>query len=102
MILIYLLVAYCVLVLILDWLQTRAIAKNPSLFYEMNPILGKHPTIGRVNVYFAACILGYLGMALTLPALGAFMFSVVIGIVQTYFVYANYDEGIPFDNPFKE
>ena len=48
-----------------DFMQTRFIAANPE-FYERNPILGKHPSIGRVNNYFA---LSYLIGFLVLDAL---------------------------------
>ena len=44
--------------LIIDWGQTRYIAKNPTRFHELNPILGRHPSIGRVNTYFAGAIIG--------------------------------------------
>jgi hypothetical protein len=52
-----------------DWSQTRWIADHPG-FTEMNPYLGAHPSIGRVNVYFALalvvlvaayCLLGEAG-----------------------------------------
>lgn len=36
-----------------DWLQTRYIAKHPDRYYECNPIIGKHPGVGKVNTYFA-------------------------------------------------
>ena len=48
-----------------DFLQTRFIATHPE-FYERNPIIGKHPSIGRVNNYFA---LSYLIGFLVLDAL---------------------------------
>jgi hypothetical protein len=35
--------------LIADWGQTRTIAKKPHLVHEKNPILGRHPSVGRVN-----------------------------------------------------
>jgi hypothetical protein len=38
----------------LDWLQTRYIAANPDEYREINPILGKHPSKQKVNIYFAA------------------------------------------------
>lgn len=41
---------------ILDWSQTRYIAKNPIRYRELNPILGEHPTVGEVNAYFIFCI----------------------------------------------
>jgi hypothetical protein len=34
-----------------DWGQTRYISTHPS-YYELNPILGRHPSLGRVNGYF--------------------------------------------------
>ena len=54
--------------LVVDYLQTRQIAKQPETYTEMNVILGKHPSIGKVNSYFAAsAILGYIALD-TLPA----------------------------------
>lgn len=50
-----------------DWAQTRTIAKNPDRYYEINPILGEHPSTGRVNNYFAATGLGHALLANTLP-----------------------------------
>ena len=35
-----------------DWAQTTQIARNPDRYYEMNPLLGKHPSTGRVNTHF--------------------------------------------------
>ena len=37
-----------------DWRQTVHVAKHPQEFEEMNPILGRHPSVGRVNLYMAA------------------------------------------------
>lgn len=42
--------------LVADWAQTRHIARNPHRFYEKNPILGEHPSLGRVNTYFATVL----------------------------------------------
>lgn len=50
-----------------DWLQTRQIARSPDRWAENNAPLGRHPSIGRVNNYFAltgallytACESGY-------------------------------------------
>ena len=36
----------------IDWRQTRYIAKNSDKYYEMNPILGKHPSVDKVDAYF--------------------------------------------------
>jgi hypothetical protein len=43
--------------LVVDWGQTRYIAKHPERYRETNPILGDHPSVGRVNAYFAGSIL---------------------------------------------
>lgn len=53
--------------LALDWSQTRTIAKNPDKYHELNPILGEHPSVGRVNGYFAAVTLGHTAVAILLP-----------------------------------
>ena len=49
--------------LVVDYLQTRQIAKQPETYHEINPVLGKHPSLSTVNTYFAgAAILGYLAL----------------------------------------
>lgn len=47
-----------------DWAQTRYIAKNPNDYRELNPILGSHPSVGKVNIYFSTVLLlGTLGIS---------------------------------------
>ena len=46
-----------------DWAQTRTIAKNPQEHSELNPILGEHPSTGKVNNYFLATGLGHIALA---------------------------------------
>src|SRR3990167_90446 len=50
----------------LDWGQTKSIARNPNKYYETNPILGKHPSAGDVDRYFALTGLGHVGLSLLL------------------------------------
>jgi hypothetical protein len=38
----------------IDMLQTIKIAKNPTIWGEMNPILGTHPAVGSVVLFFTA------------------------------------------------
>ena len=52
---------------VIDWGQTRTIAKNPHLYHEINPILGRHPSVGRVDAYFAGVIVGGAVVAHLLP-----------------------------------
>ena len=44
---------------VIDWAQTRHIAKNPDKWRELNPMLPDHPTLGQVNRHFIQ------GLALT-------------------------------------
>jgi hypothetical protein len=42
----------------IDWHQSLAISTDDKEgWYERNTILGKHPSRGQVNLYFAACTL---------------------------------------------
>ncbi len=51
-----------------DWAQTRTIAKNPLSFHETNPILGVHPSVGKVNNYFLGTALGHMLLMELLPS----------------------------------
>ena len=54
-------------VTIADWTQTLHIARNPGIYYETNPHLGRHPSEGRVNSWFAGCIALNAAIAAALP-----------------------------------
>jgi len=47
---------------IADWTTTRDLSRRYNEgYYENNPILGKHPSTGRVDLYFvSAGLLGYV------------------------------------------
>lgn len=51
----------------IDWAQTRSISKNPQFLHETNPILGEHPSVGKVNNYFLATGLAHALIANQLP-----------------------------------
>jgi hypothetical protein len=51
----------------IDWAQTRTIARNPDRWYEVNPILGEHPSVGRVDGYFAVMALAHIAVSNALP-----------------------------------
>lgn len=42
---------------VVDWGQTRYIAKHPDKFYEINPLIGKHPSTSKVDIYMAGTTL---------------------------------------------
>jgi hypothetical protein len=50
-----------------DWAQTRTIAKNPQIWHETNRLLGEHPSVGKVNNYFAGSMLGHTLLMNALP-----------------------------------
>lgn len=52
---------------IVDWGQTRYIARNPDDWYEFNPLLGRHPSTDQVDAYFAGGILIKAAIAYVLP-----------------------------------
>lgn len=52
---------------VIDWSQSRYIARNPALFEENNPLLGLHPSVGNVNAYFATSIVAGAALAYVLP-----------------------------------
>lgn len=54
--------------LLMDWHQTRQIAAQPNKYYEMNPVLGSHPSTDKVNAYFAGAIVGSAIVAYLLPS----------------------------------
>ena len=59
-----------------DFAQTKSIPHNPP-FYETNPIIGRHPSEGRINTYFA---LGYAVIPFLHHKLGNKYTFVVIGL----------------------
>jgi hypothetical protein len=50
-----------------DWGQTLQIAEHPDRYSEANPILGRKPTRGRINRYFAATAIGHAAVSYLLP-----------------------------------
>lgn len=43
-----------------DWSTTRDLTRRYDEGYrELNPILGSHPSIGRVNVHFVSALIGH-------------------------------------------
>jgi hypothetical protein len=52
---------------IMDWAQTRTIARNPNKWHETNSILGKHPSVDKVDAYFAVMALAHIAISNALP-----------------------------------
>lgn len=52
--------------MVVDWRQTVEIANNGA-YHEISPLIGSHPSEGRVNTYFALSWLFKTAVALVLP-----------------------------------
>jgi hypothetical protein len=54
---------------VIDWAQTRwSVIDRPEQYHEGNPILGKHPSAGRLAAYEVAVIVGHAAISYMLPA----------------------------------
>jgi hypothetical protein len=92
----YTLLGIATATLIADWGQTRSIAKNEDKWKELNLILGEHPSVGRVNTYFATSILATAGVAYLLKDNYRKGFLLGIIILETVVVIRNQSLGIHF------
>lgn len=81
---------------ILDWQQTRYIAKHPDLHREKNPALGLHPSVGRVNNYFFGSVMLGVGVAHILPSAYRKAFLASGAILEINMLARNVAIGIPF------
>jgi hypothetical protein len=80
-----------------DFGQTRYIANNPDRFYENNPLLGKHPSVSRVNNYFIGVgIAGYL-LADHLSSANRKMFLATFAVIELGVTRHNRYVGIKID-----
>ena len=77
-----------------DWSQTRRIAAHPDTYYEHNSILGRHPSAGRVNAYFALAELSYVVTAKAIPASWRPYFHIGLAVVEAANVTRNAKLGL--------
>lgn len=52
---------------LMDWAQTRHIARHPDRWRELNPLLPQHPTLGQVNRHFIRSIAAGAALVYFLP-----------------------------------
>lgn len=79
---------------VIDWGQTRTIAKNPDKYYEYNSIIGTHPTTGRVDGYMATSALLHVAIAAVLPSEYRAPFQYFTIGFKSSLVYHNFEAGI--------
>ena len=82
-----------VVLLLVDW-QTRFIAKHPEQFFEINIILGKHPSLGAVNLYFALCIAAVVILGQVLPEIVAMVGGGFLIALEVFITIRNHKRGI--------
>ncbi len=63
----YLLEGSWVALHVLNWGTTLDIADNPGRYYETNPIMGRHPSRGKVNLYFVSTTVAHVLTSALLP-----------------------------------
>ena len=51
----------------IDYQQTKVISRNPDEYFETNPVMGRHPSEGRVTTVFLATAVAYVAVAYVLP-----------------------------------
>jgi hypothetical protein len=86
--------------LLMDAGQTRGLARNGwQWFHEGNPLLGRHPTVGRVNVYTTVAGLTVLGAAAMLPRRVRPWFLCAAFVLETLTVAQNAQQGIAIGFP---
>lgn len=77
-----------------DWMQTQEIVKDPDHHREMNPILGGHPSMGKVNMMIGASIVLSYVVARWLPKRWRPWFQWGIIGIEAAAVYNNHRRGI--------
>jgi len=79
--------------LVADWSQALQIADNPARWYERNPLLGRHPSEGRVNTVASLVVVTNVG-ALLLPKTPRRIWYAAVTVVEIVAVTHNLSGGI--------
>ena len=78
----------------MDWSQTQQIAAHPQEYYETNFILGRHPSLNTVNIYFPSAMALHALVAYALPKPWREVWQTMWIGVETYTVYTNASIGL--------
>lgn len=85
---------------LIDWQQTLTIAREPDKYYEVNGIVGKHPSASRVNQYGAVSLLLHWTLSYTLSDKWAKSFQLSTLVIKTGCVLNNESIGIGISGRF--
>lgn len=78
----------------IDHMQTKEIARNPAIYHEHNPILGRHPREVSVNRYFWITHVLATGVMFALPGDYGITFGCIATTVETGFIMHNRSIGL--------
>ena len=84
-----------------DWSQTRTIAQHPDRFMEYNPLLGRSPSIGRVDSWMAAGMVSHYIVSRSLNRRWRRTFQVVTALAEVGVVGNNQQAGIWLSFPVR-
>jgi hypothetical protein len=76
-----------------DWSQSLRIADNPGRWGEFNPLLGRHPSEGRVNTLFSLAVVSN-GAAFLLPKTPRRIWYAAVTALELFGVIRNLSGGI--------
>ena len=79
--------------IVADWSQSLRIARNPGRWGEFNPLLGLHPSEGRVNTVLALAVVSN-GAALLLPKRPRRIWYAAVTALEVFAVTRNLLGGI--------
>jgi len=82
---------------VIDWGQTLDIVGQEDRYHEINPILGEHPSRGRVNLYMATTPIVHGALAYALPRAWREGWQYVTIGIEGNLVYHNYRIGLHVD-----
>jgi len=81
---------------LIDWPQTIHIAKNPR-YHEVNPLIGRHPSVAKVNVWFLTTALLHPVITHYLPKEYRLPWQALSLTVSSVCVFHNFLIGIKID-----
>lgn len=79
---------------IIDWRQTLKAIEQPDKYYEINPILGKYPTRGEVNVYSVVSLSAHFIIADILNSKWRARFQIATISIKAGLIVMNFSYGL--------
>lgn len=83
--------------LAVDMAQTLYISKNPNKYYEINPLLGKHPSQDKVIGYFLGGMIAHTAIAMALPPTYRRIWQCVFIGIEGLVIGRNYSIGVKLE-----